>query len=323
MANAPVNTPRRLMRIARVAVLGIFIQSVFFCEGVLAGTVTVIANRQSTGYDEIIDAVREEVSKTPGTTIEVVYLSSSDKQRFMRLPDETNFVVTVGVQSAQQVAAMTDLKMPVLSVLIPRASYESAFGGQRLGRKNTAIYLDQPAHRQIDLLRAVIPGARTVGMVLGPATQRDGPVYRGLATSRGLSVQMEVAERETELYPVLQSVLRASDVLLALPEPTIVNVSTAQNILLSSFRFRVPVIGYSASYVRAGALAAVFSTPRQIGLEAGQLIRQYQRTGNLPPPRYARNFSVAVNRQIAETLGLAVADEAALVQRLQQLEGFE
>ena len=212
MANAPVNTPRRLMRIARVAVLGIFIQSVFFCEGVLAGTVTVIANRQSTGYDEIIDAVREEVSKTPGTTIEVVYLSSSDKQRFMRLPDETNFVVTVGVQSAQQVAAMTDLKMPVLSVLIPRASYESAFGGQRLGRKNTAIYLDQPAHRQIDLLRAVIPGARTVGMVLGPATQRDGPVYRGLATSRGLSVQMEVAERETELYPVLQSVLRASDV---------------------------------------------------------------------------------------------------------------
>ena len=75
--------------------------------------------------------------------------------------------------------------------------------------------------------------------------------------------------------------------------------------------------------MRAGALAAVFSTPRQIGLEAGQLIRQYQRTGNLPPPRYARNFSVAVNRQIAETLGLAVADEAALVQRLQQLEGFE
>jgi len=291
--------------------------------GAQASTVAVIASRQSSGHDELIDMVREEIARTPGVGLEVVYITGTDKGRSIRLPEDTNFVVTVGVQSAQQVAAMADLKLPVLSVLIPRASYESAFGAPRSGRKNTAIYLDQPAYRQLDLLRIVVPGARTVGMVLGPATQRDAAAYKNLAASRGLTVLTEVADRETELYPVLQSVLRSSDVLLALPDPSIVNVSTARNILLSSFRFRVPVVGYSASYVRAGALAAVFSTPKQIGVEAGQLVRQYLRNGILPPPRYPRNFSVSVNRQIADTLGLTVMDEPALVQRLQQVEGLE
>ena len=85
----------------------------------------------------------------------------------------------------------------------------------------------------------------------------------------------------------------------------------------------MPVIGYSAAYVRAGALAAAYSTPRQIGQEAAQVARQLWRGGALPTPRYPRNFSIAINRPLAESLGLNLPDEAAVQQRLQALESSE
>jgi putative ABC transport system substrate-binding protein len=225
------------------------------------------------------------------------------------------------LQVAQQIRALPDLKAPVLSVLLPRASFESL--SARSSQKQSAIFIDQPPSRQLELLRSVLPTARSVGLVVGPTTQQDLPTYRAMANTRGLSLVVEHADRETALYPVLQSVLRVADVLLALPDSSIVNVSTAQNLLLTSFRFRVPVIGYSASYVRAGALAAVYSTPRQLGLEAGQIVRQFVRTGNLPQPKYPRYFTVTVNRQMAQSLGLSVPEESTLVQRLQQLESLE
>jgi len=36
----------------------------------------------------------------------------------------------------------------------------------------------------------------------------------------------------------------------------------------------------------------------------------------LPPPQYPKYFSVGVNYQVARSLGLAIEDEAALLQRI-------
>lgn len=288
-----------------------------------AATITILTSRLGSGYDELIDTLRDELVKTPGLKVKVFTLEEGDATAMARTSEDSAMTVTVGLQAAQQSLALPDLRGPVLSVLLPRASFEDLATTPRNGRKHTAVFIDQPPSRQLELVRSVLPSARTVGLIVGPATLQDEPIYRNLARNRGLSVLVERANRETELYPVLQSVLRSSDVLLALPDSAIVNVSTAQNLLLTSFRFRVPVIGYSASYVRAGALAAVYSTPRQIGLEAGQIARQFLRNGTLPQAKYPRYFSVTVNRQMAASLNLTVPEEGAIVQRLQQLEGLE
>jgi ABC-type uncharacterized transport system substrate-binding protein len=110
--------------------------------------------------------------------------------------------------------------------------------------------------------------------------------------------------------------LSESEVFLALPDPSVINASTAQNVLITAFRSQVPVVGYTASYVKAGALAAVYSTPQQIGQEAGQIAKVYQRTSTLPAPKHPRFFSVGVNATLMRSLGMPAADEQALEQRL-------
>ncbi len=289
----------------------------------LANTVSVLTPRTDGGYEEIVDALRQEIAKSPGWKFHIDITPTSITAPIQKLPEDTAIVITVGLQATQYAITNSDQRIPILSVLLPRVSFEALTVDKPSTRKISAIFIDQPPSRQLELLRTVLPAARVIGIVVGPSNGRDVEALRALASNRGLTVIAEQAARDTELYPVLQSVLRASDVLLALPDPYIINVSTAQNLLLTSFRFRVPVIGHSAAYVRAGALAAVYSTPRQIGVEASQLIRQFIRNGTLPQPKYPRLFTVSINQQMADSLGYTISDDKSITQRLQQIEGTE
>ena len=286
-------------------------------------TVSVLTSRAGGSYEEVMEPLRQELARAPGVTLNTVVTSEPSMAPMFKLPDDTTLVVTVGLQAAQYAVDNVDPRIPVLSVLLPRGSFESLSTNKPALRKLSAIFIDQPPQRQLELLRAVLPAARDVGLIMGPTNERDAENIRALAASRGLTIVAQRAARETELYPVLQSVLRASDVLLALPDPYIINVASAQNLLLTSFRFRVPVVGHSAAYVRAGAIAAVYSTPRQIGLETGQIVRQVLRGSPMPGPKYPRHFTVSINRQMADSLGYDIADTAAITRRLQQLEGLE
>lgn len=294
---------------------------ILLCLGVQANTLGIVASGQGAAYDEFVETVRSELKAVPGLKIQSIGMDA--QASVTRWPDDTFMVLTVGVQATRKTVADAEGRWPILGVMVPRASFEALGPAARNTRRVSALYLDQPAQRQIDLIRALLPNARNIGLVVGPTHQRDLDTIRPLAASKSLTLVTEKASRDTELYPALQSVLRTSDVLLALPDPYVVNVSTAQNLLLTAFRFRVPVIGYSAAYVRAGALAAVYSTPRQIGLEAAQIVRQVWRGSAMPAPRYPRNFSIAINRALAENLGLDLPDEAAVQQRLQSWESSE
>ena len=127
---------------------------------------------------------------------------------------------------------------------------------------------------------------------------------------------------EQELVPTLEKHLRSSDVLFAVADPTVFNRNTVQGILLTTYHFGVPVLGFSRNYVRAGALLAVFSTPEQMGRHIGDYIAALARNKQweLSAPEYPRYFSVAVNRQVARSLGLTIDSDDALLHRLEASE---
>lgn len=280
-----------------------------------ASGVLVLASRSGGAYDEVIDGIRAEVARS--ADLRVHYLTGPAAN--WKGSEPASLLVTVGVDAASAALA-SDLSTPVLCVLIPRVAYEALAARKKDNRRLSAIYLDTPYQRQLELIRALLPQARNVGTVLGVASVRDREPLRNMTRERGLNLQIELAQRESELYPALKSVLAESEVFLAVPDPVVINASTAQNVLITAFRSQVPVIGYSASYVKAGALAAVYSTPLQIGTEAGQIIKAHVRGAALPGPKATRYFSVGLNSSLMRTLGLPPADEQALEQRLLKAE---
>ena len=229
--------------------------------------------------------------------------------------------IAVGA-GASSVLAARESRVPQIATLLPAASFEQIM--QATGRKPSAVfsavYLSQPLARQFDLIRLALPEARRVGVLLGSDSLAQVPALQAAALSRGLELASAVVGPGETAYAALQKVLEDADLLLAVPSPQVYNSSSIQNILLSSYRARVPFVGFSPSYVQAGAVFAVHSTPAMVSRQAAVMARDLLMGRGLPgAPQHPQEFNVSVNEQVARSLGLKL-DALVLTDRLRQLE---
>lgn len=290
-----------------------------------ANNVALLLSGAGATYTEVSEAIQNELRRAPDIRVARGVVGTSSADALAR--ESHKLLIAVGTLATQEALRNPDPNVALLCVLVPRASFEAMFAAFRAGarrpadtRRISALFLDQPPGRQLELIRQALPGRTRVGIILGPNSANELDRFSAAADTRGLTLAAEQVARETALFPALQRVLADSDVLLALPDPQLINAETARNLLLTSFRARTPMIGYSAAYVRAGALAAVYSTPAQLGAQSGEIARAFLSSGVLPSPQFPRHYSVSVNAKVARSLGIGLDDEAAIHERIARRE---
>lgn len=207
-------------------------------------------------------------------------------------------------------------KRPVLAALVPRASFELLARQAPPGIRVGGVFLDQPEDRQL-LLITLLPGpARSVGVVRPAAGALSMPRLRAAATHLKLNLIEEAVTQEQDVGAVVQRLLGRSELLLASPDPEIFNAQTIQGILLGAYRARIPMIGFSPAFTRAGALLSLHSSVAQLAEQTAEAVAATVAAGEPPPPQWPRHFEVSVNRQVARSLGLELPTETALVDAL-------
>ncbi|THF63927.1 hypothetical protein E6C76_15240 [Pseudothauera nasutitermitis] len=235
--------------------------------------------------------------------------------------EKRRVVVTVGSRAAQAVAELAP-PTPVLHALIARASYAQLPPAHRTAGRS-AIFLDQPPARQIALIRLALPEIPRIALLSSPASEEMADELAAAARAQGLDVVGARVDADRELFVALQRVFAEPAVLLATPDPAVFNGYTVQNVLLTAYRRRSPVVGFSPAYARAGALLALYSTPTQVGQQAAEAVRAVLRNGSLPQPAAPRRFEVAVNANVARSLGLRLPAAEALTRSLLRQEQGE
>jgi len=280
-----------------------------------AARVTVVLSSDAAPYQEVYQVMRA-VLEDSGHDVTREYAGAVSARTLA----DARLAVVVGVGAADAVAAQPG-RTPVLAGLVPRVWYQKT-GQARLadnGRRTvSAIYLDQPFERQALLIRLAFPDARRVGVLLGNA-QRGliEDIEAGLRTQK-LALSYSLVNEEQRLAMPLEAVLTEADVLLAVPDPQVLNASTAQSLLLTSYRYRDPVVGYSRSLTRAGALLSLHSSPSQIGRQAAVWVLNALSGPNvrLPAAAFPAYFSISINEQVARSLGFVVPPEDELEKRM-------
>jgi len=291
-----------------------FLVGLLLTQIALASSVLVLLSESGGAYAEFADALKTERGTRGGFSLAVLTraeFSPSDLAAH-------DLVVAVGA-GALRTLAQSDTGVPVLSVLVPQSAYESVVGGGD-GRRWSAIHIDQPFYRQIDLIRLALPDARRIGVLNdGTHPERLQPLKAALS---GTPLQLVAGSfaGESSLFASLSQVLEQADVFLALPDPQVHNAGTVRNLLLTSFRASVPVVGFSAAYARAGALMSLYSTPEQIARQTTDVIAGWFRDRTWPAPRHPRHFTLSVNTHVARSLGLRIEDGDVLRDRLLRQE---
>jgi hypothetical protein len=227
------------------------------------------------------------------------------------LPRDTNLVLAVGAQAAS-IALLS--QFDVLCVFVSKTGYDTLVRDNRPNfphKSQSAIYLDQPFQRHLKLLAMALPKAQKIGLLYSTL-----PFELKQLRQSAYQHNVQLLEKSTvggdALHGDLSALLDKSDVLLALPDAQIYNSYTIRNILLETYRRNVPLIGYSASLVKAGGLMAVISTPEQIATQTLATITQLLATGQFPAPEYPQQFEVVVNREVARSLNLNLPEAVKL-----------
>lgn len=261
--------------------------------------VVIVSSDTAVAYAQAAQAVVDTLVRqgVARSDISQVFASELVLRQQSGLPLCPAVCVALGSE-ATRVLLAGPVKSPVVSALIPRRSFERLLrsSGKAGSALVSAIYLDQPLARQLALVRLAV--------VLGPESSAFAANLRVVAAAHEMSLQDVTVNNLDDLAESLPQLLAQSDVLLALADPLVFNSSTIQNILLSSFRARVPMVAFSPAYVRAGALLALYTTPVQAGQQAAEVVLGLLRGRPLPDRAMEPNdFEVGVNTQVARSLG--------------------
>jgi putative ABC transport system substrate-binding protein len=279
-----------------------------------AARVSVVLSDNAQPYEEVFEAIQAQLVSRHHVVIRQV----ADALGKAMDPASSDLLVAVGVDAAESIAR-SQTKKPVLAVLVPRDWY--VHGGDNLlvsdKRSFSALFIDQPFPRQMRLISKALPLAKTVGVVVSPEQAWQLPDLKAAARQFHFKLDEAITHSDTRLVQSLEQVLPSSDLLLALPDASVLNRTTAQTFFLTAYRYRVPVVGYSHSITTAGALCSIYSTPKQIGRQAGEILLKAL-SGDpvrLPAPQYPKYFSISVNTHVARSLGISLPDEQTLIRQ--------
>lgn len=282
--------------------------------------ITVIVSASTPTNSEFVESLKDELlaSKNNTLKVKVVELKANEK---LVIAENSELVIALGVKALEEAGKLKHTT-PVLGVFTPMPAFNTLLSkGRRELGNFSAIVLDQPYWRQMSLVKTILPETKKLGILLGSTSTQYSEYITDEAEEVGLSLGIENVSSSADIIPKLNKVLEANDVLLAIPDPKIYNRETAEPILLTSYRHQKPVFGYSQSYVRAGALAAVYSSTKQLAKQAAEIATASQQAPNLlPPPQAPKYFSILVNRQVARSLNITLLDDDQLLNKMMQLE---
>jgi putative ABC transport system substrate-binding protein len=258
----------------------------------------VVLSESSPGYVQVRDVVLAELERTAVPTFDVRVVLATDVAAMDRVASERpRMWLTLGGDALVRVLSRAS-RAPVVAALIPRVSFERILA-ESTGKKLqglSALYLDQPFGRQLDLLRMALPVSRRVGVLWGPESVLQQRSLTTAMQSRGFEPVYGMVRSETTLFSGLKQALDDVDVLMAVADPLVFNSATVSNILLATYRSRIPVFSFSPAYVKAGALLALYSTPNQIGMQAATMVRVVLQGTGVPPSQYPNDYVVGVNQ---------------------------
>jgi hypothetical protein len=166
----------------------------------------------------------------------------------------------------------------------------------------TAVYAEPAPADQLRLAALLYRRNVTVAAILGADTGYLKPVLHGIATVEELAPGDDINRVLNRIAP--------KEVLLAMPDSAVYNAENIRNILLSTYRHKQGVIGFSADMVKAGALASTYSGIEDINAQVAELAEAFVTSGELPPPQFPRYFSTIVNEGVARSLDIDVGDAA-------------
>lgn len=278
-----------------------------FAGGALAAEqaqVVIVTTSAVEAFNEATQGLERALG--PGAKVAVVDLARKPTDLASRLGSkDVRLLISVGNNALR--AAGQFGTAPILATMILEADLKSALPRPPAG----GVVLDLSLGNVLSGLSKVFPGKTRAGIIRNPEVKPGPPSALVLeARIAGISLRVVDCPSPERLLEAFRSLQGLVDFVWCPPDGTLYNGTTVKPLILASLESQLPVAGFSASFVQAGAAAGVYPDYFEAGVQAGEMARKYMASGGAIGMESPRKVRVAANASVARLLGLRLAARA-------------
>lgn len=295
------------MRTSLTIVLVLMLSLAAMASPAAAARVAVLLSAKVSEYEDALKGFRE----TTPHQIAAVYDMDGDLDRGRKQLAEIeekikpDLIFAVGVWALQAVIARPP-SVPVVYAMV--LNPPSVLGAD--ARNVTGASMNVPVEQPIRLFKQLGPQIKRIGVIFN--RNRTGYLVRqaqAVAREEGLELVTREVSSPKDVVAALESLQDGVDALWIVPDETTLSQAVVQQMLLFSYRKKIPLLGLSDRHAQMGALFALsFASGEDIGRQAGELAQAILngRAASGVPYTNARKVYLTVNLKAAQKLGLEI-----------------
>lgn len=221
--------------------------------------------------------------------------------------DPPRLIFTIG-DKASFVAKEGFSEVPII--------FSMVLNWKKLGLENvkniTGISLDVPPESQFTQLKLIAPQVSQIGVIYSSEASQE-LIYQAKKISADLGIELVSIQVTSgkNVRKAWKKIENRIDALWMVADPVVITQDNFEFLKEQTLRKKIPFLGYSESFVKAGALLAVSPDYETIGSQAAsltlQILEDRQKPGDIQITEPIGTV-IALNKSTAKKLGLSLND---------------
>ncbi len=246
-----------------------------------------------------------------------LHLISFEDEKSINDINKYRLIISIGSDLTQKLLYKNSLP-PTL------VTFTSSMGYYQLenpkNHKISAIFLDQSAERYLSLIKIISPKTSVISLMYSDYSEKFQAELIQSAKKNNLSLITKKIKSSSDIYLALDEISKESDILIAIPDPEIYNRQTIKSIFLTTYQGGIPIIGFSGSYTKAGAISSIHSDTNDIAKQIAESIAYFSQRGEIPEKSHPKHFKVSTNTKVAHSLGIKLQSTELIEQQIYKME---
>ncbi|WP_057875168.1 tryptophan ABC transporter substrate-binding protein [Liquorilactobacillus aquaticus] len=256
----------------------------------------------------------KEYGYTPGKNIKIDYQNAQGDQSNLKTMstkfanENVDLMAGIATPAAQALANAANKKTPVIL-----AGITDPVGGglvdsdKHPGGNITGTSGESPLKEQLDLLKQILPNAKTVGIIYTSSDhggQYNAKKFAKICKEQGINYKLYTISSTNDMQQVAEQAVSQVDAIYA---PQDNGIASAMKTLVNvANQAKIPVIPSADTMVKDGGLASYAISQYDLGKVAGEMAGQVLRgrkTANFPVA-YITKGKYVINQKEAKLLGI-------------------
>lgn len=269
--------------------------------------IVIVTSAGVAAYQEVLECLSQELNR-PGVVITTLQTPKSGRAEIRAFISATHpsVVIAIGSTAAE---LMTGVSVPVITTMTLEERQSERTEQKPLPVAHIAV--DLAPDRLVGEISRLFPSRKRIAVLGEEDGSRRASILKA-ANSYDLTVEFVESRTPRELLAALTRISQQSDLLWCLPALNLYEPASVTALLVRSIQNRLPVIGFSEGFAKAGAAASFFPDYRDMGRQTAEAVRRYLDGRSHSSCEKPRRFRTCVNRRVIRILGIKMPDTANL-----------